>query len=89
MLSFCKPIDFTSQICYTIYVRREKEMKNNLYRRMERNTAAWDLTADCRKYIYNNKNQRKLRRELRRKSRKAINRFFNKDFTWQTPNSMI
>jgi hypothetical protein len=30
-----------------------------------------------------------LRRELRRKSRKAINRFFNKDFTWQIPNSVI
>lgn len=56
-------------------------MKNNLYRRMEHNTAAWDLTAGCRKYIINGKNQRKLRRELRRKSRKAINRFFNKDFT--------
>ena len=56
-------------------------MKNNLYRHMERNTAAWDLTTVCRKYIYNNKNQRKLRRELRRKSRKAINRFFDKDFT--------
>ena len=56
-------------------------MKNNLYRRMERDTAAWDLTAGCRKYIINNKNQRKLRKELRRKARKAINRFFNKDFT--------
>ena len=58
-------------------------MKNNLYRRIERNTAAWDLTAGCRKYIINNKNQRKLRKELRRKARKAIDRFFNKDFTWQ------
>ena len=56
-------------------------MKCNLYRRMERDTDAWDLTAGCRKYIINNKNQRKLRRELRRKSRKAINRFFNKYFT--------
>ncbi len=56
-------------------------MKNNLYRRIERNTAAWDLTAGCRKYIINNKNQRKLRKELRRKARKAIDRFFNKDFT--------
>lgn len=50
-------------------------MKNNLYRRMEHNTAAWDLTSSCRQYVFNNKNRRKLRRELRRKSRKAINRF--------------
>lgn len=56
-------------------------MKSNLYRRMERDTAAWDLTAGCRKYVFNNKSQRKLRKELRRKSRKAIDRFFNKDFT--------
>lgn len=56
-------------------------MKSNLYRRMEKNIAAWDLTASCRQYVFNNKNRRKLRRELRRKSRKAINRFFNKDFT--------
>ncbi len=55
-------------------------MKNNLYRRMEHNTAVWDLTAGCRKYIINNKNQRKLRKELRRKARKAINRFmYNED----------
>lgn len=56
-------------------------MKNNLYRHIERNTAAWDLTASCRKYIINNENQRKLRKELRRKARKAINRFVYKDFT--------
>lgn len=56
-------------------------MKNNLYRRMEHNTAAWDLTPSCRQYVFNNKNRRKLRKELRRKARKAINRFFNEDFT--------
>ncbi len=56
-------------------------MKNNLYRRMEKDTAAWDLTAGCRCFIINNKNQRKLRKQLRRKSRKAINRFFNKELT--------
>lgn len=56
-------------------------MKSNLYRRVERDTCAWDLTAGCRKYIINSKSQRKLRRELRRKSRKAINRFFYKDLT--------
>lgn len=55
-------------------------MKNNLYRRMEKNTTAWDLTASCRKYLINNENQRKLRKELRRKARKAINRFmYNED----------
>jgi hypothetical protein len=48
---------------------------------MEKDTTAWDLTASCRKFVFNNSNRRKLRRELRRKSRKAINRFFNKDFT--------
>lgn len=56
-------------------------MKKALYKRMEKNTTAWDLTASCRKYVFNNKNRRKLRRELRRKSRKAINRFINKNFT--------
>ena len=54
-------------------------MKSNLYRRMEKNTAAWDLTPSCRQYVFNNKNRRKLRRELRRKSRKAINRFIMKE----------
>ena len=56
-------------------------MRKSLYKRMEKDTTAWDLTASCRQYVFNNKNRRKLRRELRRKSRKAINRFFNKDFT--------
>ena len=54
-------------------------MKNNLYKRMEHNTDAWDLTASCRAIVFNNKNRRKLRRELRRKSRKAINRFMMKE----------
>ena len=81
MLNLCKPIDFSWIFCYTIYVRRGKEMKKSLYKRMEKNTVAWDLTASCRQYVFNNKNRRKLRRELRRKSRKAINRFFNKEFT--------
>ena len=80
MLNLCKPIDFPQNFCYTIYVRREKEMKKSLYKRMEKNTAAWDLTASCRQFVCNNKNRRKLRRELRRKSRKAIDRFiFNED----------
>jgi len=81
MLNLCKPIDFQIQFCYTIYVRRGKEMRKSLYKRMEKNTTAWDLTASCRQFVFNNKNRRKLRHELRRKSRKAINRFFNKDFT--------
>ena len=56
-------------------------MRKSLYKRIERNTAAWDLTASCRALVFNNKNRRKLRKELRRKSRKAINRFVNKEFT--------
>ena len=56
-------------------------MRKSLYKRMEKNTTTWDLTASCRQFVFNNKSRRKLRRELRRKSRKAINRFFNKDFT--------
>ena len=51
-------------------------MKNNLYRRVEKNTAAWDLTAGTRKYIVNSKSQRNLRRKLRRMARKKINKFF-------------
>lgn len=51
-------------------------MKSNLYRRVEKNTAAWDLTASCRKYIINNKNQRQLRKKLRKMARKKINKFF-------------
>ena len=56
-------------------------MRKGLYKRMEKNTTAWDLTASCRALVFNNKNRRKLRKELRRKSRKAINQFFNNDFT--------
>lgn len=56
-------------------------MRKSLYKRMEKNTTAWDLTASCRKYLVNNENQRKLRKVLRRKARKAINRFFNEDVT--------
>lgn len=54
-------------------------MKKSLYKRMEKNTCAWDLTASCRQFVFNNANRRKLRRELRRKSRKAINRFVMKE----------
>ena len=50
-------------------------MKSNLYRRMEKDTCAWDLTAACRCYVFNNKSRRELRRRLRRKSRKNINKF--------------
>lgn len=51
-----------------------------LYKRIDRETMAWDLNAGCRRFISNNKNQRKLRKELRRKARKAINRFmYNED----------
>ena len=56
-------------------------MRKSLYKRMEKNTTAWDLTASCRQFVFNNSNHRKLRRELRRKSRKAINRFFNQFLT--------
>ena len=47
-----------------------------LYRRIDNETAAWDLNAGCRRYITNNKNQRNLRRKLRKMARKKINRFF-------------
>ena len=54
-------------------------MKKSFYKRMEKNTCAWDLTAACRKFTFHNKSRRKLRKELRRKSRKAINRFMEKE----------
>lgn len=54
-------------------------MKKSLYKRMERNTSAWDLTSACRCFMINNKNQRKLRKELRSMSRKSINRFVMKE----------
>ena len=47
-----------------------------LYKRIDRETMAWDLNAGCRRFISNNKNQRKLRRKLRRMARKKINRLF-------------
>lgn len=47
-----------------------------LFKRIDRETAAWDLDAGCRRYISNNKNQRNLRRKLRRMARKKINKFF-------------
>lgn len=47
-----------------------------LYKRIDRETMAWDLDAGCRRFITNNKQQRELRRKLRRMARKKINRFF-------------
>ena len=47
-----------------------------LFKRIDRETTAWDLNAGCRRYITNNKNQRNLRRKLRKMARKKINRFF-------------
>lgn len=47
-----------------------------LYKRIDRETMAWDLNAGCRHFITNNKQQRELRRKLRRMARKKINKFF-------------
>lgn len=51
-------------------------MKRNLFKRIDRETTAWDLDAGCRRYICNNKSTRALRRKLRRMARKKINKFF-------------
>ena len=48
----------------------------SIFKRIDRETAVWDLDAGCRRIIANNKNQRNLRRKLRRMARKKINRFF-------------
>ena len=48
----------------------------SIFKRIDRETAAWDLDAGCRRIIINNKSQRNLRRRLRRMARKKLNRFF-------------
>lgn len=54
-------------------------MANKLYKKLDRDTVAWDLTSACRQFIFNNKSRRQLRKRLRRKSRKLINNFYMKE----------
>ena len=49
-------------------------MNKAFYKQLDRDTCAWDLTASCRQYVFNNKSRRQLRKRLRRKSRKLINK---------------
>lgn len=50
-------------------------MKRNIFKRIDRETACWDLDAGCRHIIFNNKRTRKLRREMRKHARKRINKW--------------
>lgn len=47
-----------------------------IYKRIDTETAAWDLDAGCRHFTPNTKARRKLRKRLRRIARKSINKFF-------------
>lgn len=48
----------------------------SIFKRIDRETCAWDLDAGCRKFTSNTKSRCKLRRKLRRMARKKINKFF-------------
>lgn len=54
-------------------------MKKSLFKRIDRETSAWDLDAHCRRYISNSKQTRALRREMRKHARKRINRWVMKE----------
>lgn len=54
-------------------------MKHGLFKRIDRETSAWDLDAGCRRYISNSKSNRALRKELRKHARKRINLFAMKE----------
>lgn len=54
-------------------------MKKMLYKRIDRETTAWDLDAGSRRWVFNNKRTRKLRREMRKHARKRIDRFMLKE----------
>lgn len=46
------------------------------YKKVDRDTCAWDLDAHCRRFTSQSKARRKLRRRLRRKLRKVLDRDF-------------
>ena len=48
----------------------------SIFKRIDRETTAWDLDAGCRRFTVNTKARRKLRKKLRRMARKKINKFF-------------
>lgn len=54
-------------------------MKNSIYKRIDRETACWDLDARCRHIISNTKRIRAFRAEMRKHARKRINRFMLKE----------
>ena len=50
-------------------------MKRNIFKRIDHETACWDLDAGCRHIIFNNKRTRQLRKEMRKHARKRINKW--------------
>ena len=48
----------------------------SLYKRYDKNTAAWDLNANCRRFIINNKTSRRLPKTHRKALRKKLNKIF-------------
>ena len=49
-------------------------MKKSMYKRIDRETTAWDMDAGSRRYVSNSKQMRAFRREMRKHARKVINR---------------
>lgn len=54
-------------------------MKRSIFKRIDRETACWDLDAGCRHIIISNKRTRKLRREMRKHARKRINKWMKEN----------
>lgn len=54
-------------------------MKKSLYKRIDRETSCWDLDANSRRWVGNNKRTRQLRREMRKHARKRIDRTLMKE----------
>lgn len=50
-------------------------MNRNLSKKIDRNTSAWDLDANCRQIIITTTSRRNLRKLLRKQSRKTIERW--------------
>lgn len=52
-------------------------MIKGYYKKVDTNTAAWDLDAGCRNLVSSTKFRRNLRKKLRRNLRKALDKRFN------------
>ena len=55
-------------------------MKKSIFKRIDRETFAWDLDARSRRWVGNPDYIRKLRKEMRKHARKRINRWMITNF---------